>query len=143
MPYITGNWDGEGHSRPVRLGEKSASRKTVGSYGAGLSGNWLAIEYRGQVTVHAVNTKEPDSMLLFFRRGDGLSYVRADVGGLSRGEIVNRVMQDFGVRELSDLIGRSFDLDHKDGLTALTPLPDEPEQHAAQPEDKFYSWRRV
>ena len=62
------------------------------------------------------------------------------MSGLVKGEVARRVIKDFGVRELSDLIGRSFELVHQDGLTTLTPLPDELEDHAAHAE---YTWKRV
>ncbi len=147
MTYIVGNWDGEGQNRPGRFDEfraKPASRRTVGLYEVYyISGDGFGKEYRVKATVHAVNPKEPDSMLLFVRRDVSLSYVRVNVRGvgLEKGEIASRVMKDFGVRELSDLIGKTFDLNTQGRIIMLTPLPDEPEQHAAQPEEFRRSWQ--
>jgi len=146
MPYIVSNWDGEGQNRPVPVSKKFDEfrakdvPKTTGRYCVGLFGELADIEYRGKATVHAVNPKQPDNMLLFVRRNGDLTYVRVEMSGLVKGEVARRVIKDFGVRELSDLIGRSFELVHQDGLTTLTPLPDELEDHAAHAE---YTWKRV
>ncbi|HLD56972.1 MAG TPA: hypothetical protein VJA47_01620 [archaeon] len=145
MPYIVSNWDGEGQNRPVKsdgFRAKSAFSEipTTGRYCVGLFGELADTEYSGKATVHAVNPKQPDNMLLFVRRDGGLTYVRVEMSGLVKGEVARRVIKDFGVRELSDLIGRSFELVHQDGLTTLTPLPDELEDHAAHAE---YTWKRV
>ena len=98
------------------------SKRSV--YAASLSVSCPEKGYRGTARIRAVNTKDPEDILLEVPMPNGdHTFIRADFSGLEKGEKAKRMMQDFGVSELPDLIGKCFELEVDDRYTViLRPL---------------------